>query len=186
VKGLIGARIRFGTINEWDLARLPNQARLLFVPAPFALSEEGYGHLSEFVRRGGTLYISGDFSFDESRKRTKIERLADLAGVVFVSERYPNVQYESAQPERVRYTSGLAYRGNPAVRFEPRSGTEVVATAGHSPVAISARGSSSSEGVPVAVRRSFGQGKVIFSADPAEFWPQSPLAALYTFAAREV
>ena len=47
VNGLIDARLRFGTIGEWDLAKLPKSAKLLIVPSPFALSDAGYEHLKD-------------------------------------------------------------------------------------------------------------------------------------------
>lgn len=167
--GLMGAHIRFGTINEWDLARLPDAARFLILPSPFALSDEGYSLLRTFVEKGGTLYVSGDFSFDENRHRTKVNRLEEFASVKFLKERYPDVQVEKGTKGTVRYAAGFEYEGCPAIDIEPNDGAEVLATFGDRPVAVCS---------PI------GGGKVVFSTDPAEFFENAPLHAIYDLAAK--
>jgi hypothetical protein len=167
--GLLDARLGFQVISEWDLAWLPQQARLLVVPAPFALSPDGYRRLREFGEKGGTLYISGDFSFDESRKRTRQTRLEELAGVRFIRERYPNLDCQTAPPEQIIYANGPTYLGRPAIEFEPLADCQVIARVGSR---------------PVAVRRALGKGAVVYSADPAEMVKGSPLAAIYQLIAR--
>lgn len=169
--GLMDARLRFGTINEWDLARLPAGARLLVLPTPFALSDGGYGALKSFVGGGGTLYVSGDVSFDENRCRTKTDRLATLTGVKFEAERYPNVRFEDAPRVDVAYTTGIQYSGAPVLTFSAATENEVIAS------------SAEPAPRPVAVRHSLGKGHVVFSADPAEFLDDAPLADLYRLAA---
>lgn len=168
--GLIDARLRFGTINEWDLDKLPKSAKLLVLPSSFALSDKGWEHLKAFVERGGTLYVSGDISYDENRRRTKIARLEELAGVVFVKERYPNVLFEKGVREKIRYDSMFEYTGYPSMEFRPTSKDAVIGWAGSQPVAIVNR---------------VGKGKVLFSSDPAEFLDSSPLGTIYLRAARE-
>jgi hypothetical protein len=168
--GLIDSRLRFGVINEWDLARLPKSARMLVLPAPFALSEPAYQKLMDYVSGGGVLYVSGDMSFDEDRKRTKTNRLEELAGVRFASERYPNVQFESGTREKIRYDSGITYMGYPSMRFEPTGSVSVIAKSANAPAAVLNR---------------FGKGSVLFSSDPAEFGADNPIAAIYLRAARE-
>jgi len=133
--GLIDARLRYGTIGEWDLAKLPKSAKLVILPAPFALSEPAYQRLRTFVSGGGTLYVSGDISFDENRKRTQTKRLLELAGVKSVDQRYPDVRIELGTRESIRYDDGTAYTGSPAISFEPQSG-RVIAAAKNRPVAV--------------------------------------------------
>jgi len=167
--GLIDARLRFGTINEWDLDKLPRSAKLLVLPSPFALSEAGYQHIKDFVLRGGGLYISGDLSYDEDRKRTKASRLEELAGVSFTKESYPNVHFEKGTREKIRYDDGLAYVGYPSMQFRPSAGKAIAAD----------------RNGPVAVLNTVGKGKVLFSSDPAEFGEDTPLGAIYIRAAKE-
>lgn len=169
VRGLIDARLRFGTINEWALDKLPKSAKLLVLPSPFALSQKAYEQLREFVKSGGTLYVSGDISFDEDRKRTQTRRLQELAGVKFTAERYPDVRFDSATREDIRYDDGTVYPGCPAISLEPIE-AQVIATA---------------KDQPVAVLNSLGKGKVLFSGDPAEFWESAPLGSIYLRAASE-
>ena len=167
--GLIDARLRFGVINEWDLGRLPKAARMLVLPVPFALSEPAYQKLRDYVSGGGVLYVSGDISFDENRQRTKTNRLKELAGVRFASERYPNILCDSVPTTWMRYANGIAYPGRPCMEFEPLD-AKVIARAGNR---------------PIAVLHAFGKGKVLFSSDPAEFSPTAPIDLIYALAANE-
>lgn len=86
IDAMIAQRVDFGVINEGSLSQLPKSAKLLVVPAPFVLSDAGYAVLKQFASGGGVVYVSGDISFDVSRKRTHPERLKELFGVEFVSE----------------------------------------------------------------------------------------------------
>jgi hypothetical protein len=172
--GLIDARLTRGTINEWDLSRLPKEARMLVMPLPLALSDDGYARLRTFVEDGGVLYLSGDFSYDVNRRRTHPERLEELAGVRFLRERYRNVCWEEGTSEQVTYDAGIeapppVYTGYPTIEFEPLPETEVLARAGKR---------------PVAVRKPLGKGCTFFSADPAELSDHPPQAAIYRLVAR--
>ena len=168
--GLMDARLRFGTIGEWDLAKLPKSAKLVVLPSPFALSEPAYQHLMGFVTDGGVLYVSGDISYDENRKRAKTSRLEELAGVKFVKESYPDVRFESGTREQIKYDGDPAYQGYPSMTFKPAATAKVIA---------------STKSGPVAVLNSLGKGKVVFSSDPAEMQEDAPLGAIYLRAARE-
>jgi len=70
--------VPFGVLGEGDLARLPSGAKALIWPVPYCPSDETFDLIERFVRAGGTLYVSGDLAFDESRRPTKADRLARL------------------------------------------------------------------------------------------------------------
>lgn len=153
-KALSETQIDYGVINEFDIDRLPESVDVLFCPIPFVLSDNAYGKLVDFVKRGGILYISGDFSYDETRKRTQTHRLVELAGVESVKERYPNIQYQDTEPIRVGSDNAkLGWDGYPAI--EVRScGAKTRITA------VDGRG--------IGFHNQFGEGQVIFVADPIE------------------
>lgn len=86
IDALIRQRVDFGVINETALAKLPESARVLLLPVPYLLLDDAYAALKSFVEKGGTLYASGDITFDSTRKRTRTARLKELFGLEFVRE----------------------------------------------------------------------------------------------------
>jgi len=76
-------QIPFGVIKDIDLARLPTSARFLLYPAAFTIPDQSYPILKNFVQQGGTLYLTGDYSFGAGRRHAHLERLVDLGGVTF-------------------------------------------------------------------------------------------------------
>lgn len=129
VESLLGAQAQFGTIDDRSLSQLPASAKLLIYPAPFAVPDDAYEHLKSFVRRGGTLCVTGDVSYDQLRRRTLTARLTELCGVRFVSENYPNIAWGpdgapciSVEPAGASPRGGMYVRGigKGEVRFTPR------------------------------------------------------------------
>ena len=137
---------------------VPNTApgpKTLVYPAPFAVSDRAYARLLAWVRAGGSLLVTGDFSFDENRRRTRTDRLKELAGVEFVAENFPNVARESGKTVQVSFTlpglSPLAMK--PCLRLKA-AGAEVL---GVGP-----------QNEPVMVRNRVGRGTVYYTADAQE------------------
>jgi len=75
---LLSCHVNFNVINEYDLDQLPNTARALLWPIPYCPNDDTFARAVDFVRRGGSLYLSGDVSFDERRRPTRSDRLAQL------------------------------------------------------------------------------------------------------------
>ena len=75
---LLCANGAFGVINEESLGRLPAGARALVWPMAVCPSDEAFGRVARFVEAGGSLLLTGDPRFDESRKPARPERLAAL------------------------------------------------------------------------------------------------------------
>ncbi len=71
---LLACRVEFNVINEFHLDRLPDSARVLFLPVPYCLQDAAFEALDSFVRTGGHLYFSGDIAWDETRQRTRADR----------------------------------------------------------------------------------------------------------------
>jgi len=133
-----------GTLNEQDLV-IPKAARAIFYPLPFCPPEPVCARLRAWVEGGGVLYLSGDLSFDEARRRTRTDRLEALCGVRFVKELYPNLEVPS--------THALA---QPCIAVAPL-GAVVRAAA--------------PDGTPCVVEHGLGRGRVLFTTDPIEVHP---------------
>jgi len=145
----------FNSIDDHHLESLPATTKVLIYPTPFAVRDETYDRLRVWVEGGGTLLVTGDFSYDADRQRTRTERFEELAGCRFVAENYPNVARSSATDLRSvssnEQLDGLAIR--PCVRVQPISAEVAAATA---------------DGTPLLLRRRLGQGTVYFFTDPIE------------------
>lgn len=130
-----------GTLNEDGLV-IPKSARVIFYPLPFCPSDGTYGKLRDWVRAGGTLYLSGDVSYDEQRRRTRTNRLEELCGVRFVAERYRNISAKATDAA-----------DQPCIQAQETSG-KVLKRA--------------SDGSPLLVENHLGRGQVFFTPDPVE------------------
>jgi hypothetical protein len=130
-----------GTLNEQGL-QLPNSARVIYWPLPFCPPDETCGKVLDWVRQGGCLYLSGDISYDDLRRRTRTNRLVELAGVRFVAENYPNI--------RVNPTNAA---DQPCIKVEPATGRILEAA---------------TDGLPLLVENRVGKGRVLFTTDPIE------------------
>jgi len=130
-----------GTLNDCAL-EIPRTAKVIFYPLPFCVPDPAYGRLLDWVRHGGVLYLSGDCSYDELRRRTLTHRLEELCGVRFIGQNYPNIA--------VAKTNAA---DQPCIRVEP-VGAEVRTRA--------------ADGTPLVLEHRLGKGRVIFCTDPIE------------------
>ena len=87
VDGLLDARADFGTIDDEHLDQLPSSAKLLIYPSPMSIPDKAYAELNAFLKRGGTLCISGETGYDSLHRDTRGDRLEELrrAGKVYFS-----------------------------------------------------------------------------------------------------
>ncbi|HID06102.1 MAG TPA: hypothetical protein EYP10_03030, partial [Armatimonadetes bacterium] len=154
---LICTHIDFAVVNECALVKLKPPVKVAFLPAPFALSDHAFAKLQRFVEEGGVLYISGDFSWDEFRRRSREGRLHRLAGVECI--KLLAVPDGNAPKRKVVPASDAvllpAYEGNPCMRIR------VVDDA----TSIIQR---TEDGEPVTIVHRFGRGRVIFTTDAWE------------------
>lgn len=151
---LLGLHYDFNTINDQHLDQLPNETRVLVYPSPMAIEDDSFARLMPWVERGGTLLVTGDFSYDADRQRTRTDRLKRLAGVEFVAENYANIHRGTASDTLIdpAHAPLAGHAVRPCIRVRP-SGAEVLATAG---------------GLPLLVRHRLGQGTVYYFTDPVE------------------
>lgn len=158
---LLALHYEFNTIDDENLAELPAATRVLILPSPLAISDRGFAELQKWVAGGGTLLVTGDFSYDTRRQRTRTGRLEQLAGVRFVEESYPNVaraQGADVQADLAGLGLGKAVL-RPCIRIQPTTAGVLGRTA---------------DGQPVLVRNRAGQGAVYYLTDPLELAEDEP------------
>jgi hypothetical protein len=152
---LMALHYDFNGLDDDHLAELSASTRLLVYPSPTAMSDEGYEKLLAWVRGGGTVLITGDFSYDADRRRTRTARLEELAGAKSLAMNFPDIQREKG-PERQAVFSLPSLRPHavrPAVRVQATGAETLGGTA---------------SGEPVLLRNRVGRGTVYFFTDPAE------------------
>lgn len=125
VEALCAANADFGVIDDRSLHLLPDSARLVIYPIPFAIPEAAYDRLRRFVEDGGTLCVSGDVSYDALRRRTRTDRLEELCGVRFVSENYPDTNWPDESTRCIEVEPTTAVQREPDV-FVRRAGLGTV------------------------------------------------------------
>jgi len=163
-----------GMLNEHALTTVPAAAKVIFLPIPFCLTDAAYMQLLGFVRRGGTLYASGDVSFDPLRRRTRVQRLTELCGVQFVKQRYAGIDFAKAPAEALRPTDPnwpTIPGARACIDVEP---------AGAKPLWRSA------DGRPVVFEHRVGRGRTVFSTDPIELRTERATIAAYVALYRHV
>lgn len=165
IQSLLKNNVHFVVIDEKCL-RVNNQnLKAIIYPVPFTLSNDVFEKLKQFVKNGGSLYISGDISYDTSRKETCKDRLTDLCGVKITNRNYVGVDWSKGRTVDVN-TSPFAYRfATPSITFNITDAnvTKIM--------------SSSSNVIAVLAKR--GNGKVFYNSDPAESHPEAGLDKMY-------
>jgi len=155
---MMNQRVDFGVINERNLGRLPDSCRALVFPLPYLPAEETVEALTAFVSGGGTLYVSGDLSYDaQDLQRSHPRRLLSLCGV------------DSEEPDRL----GLKDPGERTAQIRPTGALPGAQPyAGRNRLRLHLEGAQSvaldQDGQPVTVLNKLGEGKVLFTADPVE------------------
>ncbi len=75
---LLDQRVNFGVANEDDLDKLPASAKVMFWPLPYCPTDATFARVLDWVKAGGTLYLSGDVQFDATRQPTRADRRTAL------------------------------------------------------------------------------------------------------------
>jgi len=173
VDALLRQNTEFGVIAESDLEKLPETATALIYPMPFCPSDQTYRRIVRFVVRGGMLYFSGDISYDPLRRRTREDRLEELAGVQFVKENYPNIELDSVRPIRIKSAARnfklKSYKGRPCLVVKPTTSVVLAWT---------------TEGAPAFVTNVVGRGRVLYTPDLVELLPSAALDDVYSAVTR--
>jgi len=153
---LMAARVDFGLLPDSVARAIPTaKGKALFYPLPLDPPDPTVEFLAQFAQAGGTVYLSGDLSYDGKRQPTKRQRLASLCGVEAEGDALAApLSLPPAAGTLVPATgSGLAAgESRPFLRLR-LAGAEALATC---------------NGAPVVTRFRLGQGQVWFCTDPVE------------------
>ncbi len=101
------------------------------------------------------MLLTGDFSYDADRQRTRVARLEELAGAKSLAINYPDLQREKGQSQPAEFSLPLLKPQSvrPAIRVRATTAEVLGKT---------------EAGEPVLLRNRVGRGTVYFFTDPAE------------------
>ena len=158
------------TLNESNLVIDPN-IKVIFYPLAYTVPQDVYNTLKTWVAQGGTLYISGDFSYDPVyRTRDYGHRITELAGVNVLNVNYAGLDQSNAFG--CNYSDGENRRyGKPNLEIE-LAGAESMYT--------------DLMGTPIITRYRLGSGNVVYSCDPLEYSDMQYLRELNVSLYRQV
>jgi len=176
IEAMLRLKASFHIVREWELLAKGREFRyeIAVFPIPFVWRDETFEAVKRFVEEGGIAVITGDFTFDPDRKRTKPHRLKTLTGFDFVSGISSPFDLDATPTVRCVATDdqfGLTeWQGKPCVAMgqgtgDTGQGTKVLAM--------------TEKGEPLVVARKVGKGLVVFCADAPEFRSVEETMRLY-------
>lgn len=151
---------RLMTLNECNLV-IPKEVRVIFYPVAFNPPQRVFDMLCDWVKEGGTLYVSGDISgdgdfFGKSAVGGLVEgRLEKLLSIRALKRNYTGLDFPK---ERISYS----IEGETERRGLPHLNAEIIDKERTTAVA------STKNGGGVIFKSSFGKGQVVFNSDPSE------------------
>jgi hypothetical protein len=158
-EALLGLHADFTVLSDWFADGIPASTHVLIYPAAICPDDASLESVRQWVERGGTLLITGDFGFAGDRRHSRPERLLQLAGLEWVSTLYP---------------PGLRSQQKPTPLSAPDGGA--VPLAGAAPMLAAKAGdarvlAATAAGLPVVTTRTLGKGRVVCCTDPLELGP---------------
>ena len=141
------------TLNESNLIIDPG-IKVIYYPMAYTMPQNVYETLKAWVEQGGTLYLSGDFTYDSLlRTRDYENRLEELAGVKTITVNYSGL--DSAAAGAGDYSDGANNRlGKPCLDIELAGAKALY---------------QDFVGNPIITQYQLGLGNVIYSCDPLEY-----------------
>lgn len=161
VNALVNLGVSVGVIHQRDLSALPDNARIIFAPVPYILTDIEYEFLTGFVESGGYLYVSGDISYNIFRKAEHEDRLEKLFGITAASRMYDGLDFAP----RLLRPGNFTLKDEVLLDYYPFSNFTVSPDADVDAVGRTSRG-------PVAFKNKLGEGYALFVASPIELTVQ--------------
>jgi hypothetical protein len=152
-QGLLRLHLPFNVADDFNLDKLPAATRTVVWPAAVAASERSFTQITDWVKRGGQLILSGFPGWDENRRQAQADRLAALLGATSAERLFTGVTYNDGPPLAARLGGGSVLL-RPQARIKPAADAKVLLAA--------------DDGTPLLVARKLGDGTVVWLADPVE------------------
>jgi hypothetical protein len=176
IEAMLRLKVHFRIVREWDLVANGEKFDypIAVFPVPFVWQDETFEAVKRFVEQGRIAIITGDFTFDPDRKRTRTQRLKTLLGFDFVSGISSPFDLDTMSTVRCVATDDqfelTEWQGKPCVVMGQGTGdmgqeTKILAM--------------TEKGVPLVVARKLGKGLVVFCADAPEFRSVDETVRLY-------
>jgi hypothetical protein len=176
IEAMLRLKTHFRIVREWDLVANGEKFNypIAVFPVPFVWQDETFEAVKRFVEQGRIAIITGDFTFDPDRKRTRTQRLKTLLGFDFVSGISSPFDLDTMSTVRCVATDDqfelTEWQGKPCVVMGQGTGdmgqeTKVLAM--------------TEKGVSLVVARKLGKGLVVFCADAPEFRSVDETVRLY-------
>lgn len=176
IEGMLRLKVHFQVVREWEWTAKGGKFdyEIAVFPVPFVWRDETFEAVRQFVERGGIAIITGDFTFDPDRKRTKTQHLKTLLGFDFVSGISSPFDLDAMPTVRCVATDDqfelTEWQGKPCVTMgqvtrDMGQGAKVLAM--------------TEKGEPIVVARKMGKGLVVFCADAPEFRSVEETMRLY-------
>ncbi|MFA0760491.1 MAG: hypothetical protein HZLCBSQH_000585 [Candidatus Fervidibacterota bacterium] len=171
IEAMLRLKVHFRIVREWEITagdRSFDYAVAVF-PIPFVWRDDTFAAVKRFVADGGIAIITGDFTFDPDRKRTKTKRLKELLGFSSV-DGIPSPFALATTPfiRCLTVDEALAVTGwqaKPCVRMKGDGVGQALAV--------------TERGEPVIVARRLGKGLAVFCADAPELRDIEETVRLY-------
>lgn len=178
VEALIRLKVPFHVVREWEWERRGTgdlrlgtglKIEIAVFPIPFVWSDETYEAVKRYVENGGIAIVTGDFTFDPERKRTKTKRLKELLGFPLVDGiPYPFALATKPFIRCLTVDKALSlpeWQAKPCVRIGGDGAGQVLAV--------------TEQREPIIVARRLGKGVVVFCADAPELRDIEETVRLY-------
>ena len=173
IEAMLRLKVHFRIVREWELLTKGSEFNyeIAVFPVPFVWRDDTFEAVKRFVEEGGIAVITGDFTFDPDRRRTRTHRLKTLTGFDFVSGISSPFDLDATPTVRCVATDdefGLTeWQGKPCVIMGrgTRDGGRVLAM--------------TEKGEPLVVARKVGKGLAVFCADAPEFRSVEETMRLY-------
>jgi hypothetical protein len=155
-EALLGLHADFNVMSDWHATEIPAATRVMIYPAALCPDDASFEKIVNWVEQGGTLLVTGDFTYSGQRRQERSERLGRLAGVAWGASRYAPTERQAQAGLAVTAAAGTpAVLSTAAPMLSGKAATAQVLA-------------STADGTPVLTRNTLGKGKVVFCADPLE------------------
>lgn len=198
-QALIEHHIPFGVVTAFDLGQL-DKYRVLLLPDVYVLTDREVAAFTEFVEKGGCLYVSGRTGlYGPGGVKEPTGRLAALTGVRYTGETEDEITYLRPTSLGTRYLPDYTRKpltvNTSQMLTEPTAETEVLAMLTLPMVSSKDRHRFASAisdppgrdtDSPALTRHSYGKGKVIYSASRLELMQKPDQVRLFVSLIREL